>query len=591
MTKERDTLSYIFDHFTDKIAEAQLGGNGANIDLNKYALKSDLENIQLTPGPKGEQGEPGIQGPAGEPGPKGDTGETGPQGIQGIPGEPGQKGDTGATGATGPAGKDGLTTSIELGGVEYIHNNGVIRLPEYPTVPTNISSFNNDSKYVTKTYTDGRIDELLNIIGQLQSRIEELEGGAPVEPEEPEIPVEPDPEPTPDPEPEPNDPDRIYTNPTITFDRSAYRVTLSEDGYSESYHVSYAPNTNTPNYAGSQQFTDDHGYNYYMTWASEGPSRFRVNGLAPADGWYSEEGGYFGDGYYLDTYAKALVRKNLNMKYRIEGGLPEVVVRDAMNRLNQNAMGSAINFEIDQSSTDYVISLVNIEDQVLGYNATSVGEVEINEWMCIDYYGQYNQSNIPTHRGWVSTVVHELGHGLGLADEAEHTPCKYNYRRTVKDEEAMIFLQANDWAFLEAKYKEKYNFDLRNSTSSIIPAVTTYSMPEDERAIRRIKFSRPNYSSEDLIDKADIIVQGKLSHAETKMLNVSKDPEKEILIEYDIYNIEVDKTIKGNADNIRMKVPVGELLIDKDSVYKLYLKQFENTPCSPINLRQGVEVI
>lgn len=121
------------------------------IDTSVFATKSELKNISLTPGPKGDKGEPGPQGATGEIGPKGEqgppgvqgeAGPIGPQGLQGIPGEkgrdgaigpqglqgvpgpkgekgndgiPGQKGDTGPRGERGeqgPTGPQGLTGPI-----------------------------------------------------------------------------------------------------------------------------------------------------------------------------------------------------------------------------------------------------------------------------------------------------------------------------------------------------------------------------------------------------------------------------------------------------------------------------------------------
>lgn len=105
-----DTLKEVADWIkNDKTGAAKM-----QTDIR--TLKTDLQNIELTPGPQGEKGE---KGETGSQGPKGDTGE---QGIQGPKGEQGEKGDTGAqgpkgdageqgpkgdTGATGPAGKDG----------------------------------------------------------------------------------------------------------------------------------------------------------------------------------------------------------------------------------------------------------------------------------------------------------------------------------------------------------------------------------------------------------------------------------------------------------------------------------------------------
>lgn len=71
------------------------------IDTSRFATKEELQNISLTPGPKGDRGEPG---------PQGNPGEVGPQGLQGLQGPPGPKGDAGERGPqgeVGPRGADG----------------------------------------------------------------------------------------------------------------------------------------------------------------------------------------------------------------------------------------------------------------------------------------------------------------------------------------------------------------------------------------------------------------------------------------------------------------------------------------------------
>lgn len=109
------------------------------LDTSAFATKSELQNISLTPGPKGdagprgERGEPGpkggtgangepgpqgpqgIQGLRGETGQRGEQGPIGPQGLQGVPGEKGQNGEPGPRGERGeqgPPGPQGLTGPI-----------------------------------------------------------------------------------------------------------------------------------------------------------------------------------------------------------------------------------------------------------------------------------------------------------------------------------------------------------------------------------------------------------------------------------------------------------------------------------------------
>ena len=74
-------------------------------------LQTQVDEIELTPGP---QGEPGVPGPQGEQGLQGPQGEPGPQGIQGIqgqqgePGPQGEQGVQGIQGLQGPQGEPGV---------------------------------------------------------------------------------------------------------------------------------------------------------------------------------------------------------------------------------------------------------------------------------------------------------------------------------------------------------------------------------------------------------------------------------------------------------------------------------------------------
>lgn len=98
--------------------------------IRKLPIFADLvEEIQLTPGPRGEKGEKGDKGdqgvpgapgssivgprgptgPAGPTGPTGPTGPIGPAGPTGPEGPPGATGDPGPVGPTGPIGPTGAT--------------------------------------------------------------------------------------------------------------------------------------------------------------------------------------------------------------------------------------------------------------------------------------------------------------------------------------------------------------------------------------------------------------------------------------------------------------------------------------------------
>lgn len=78
------------------------------INTSNFATKQDLQNISLTPGPKGDEGETGERGPIGPQGPQGIQGLTGPKGDAGERGPQGDTGPKGADGIQGPIGPQGL---------------------------------------------------------------------------------------------------------------------------------------------------------------------------------------------------------------------------------------------------------------------------------------------------------------------------------------------------------------------------------------------------------------------------------------------------------------------------------------------------
>ena len=131
---------------TNKIAEASL--SGGEIDLSGYVTRETGNASQITfADGQTFQAKLDTGTLKGDKGDKGDTGEQGPKGDKGDPGE------------QGPAGQDGLTTAISVNGTTYTHTDGTITLPNYPTVPTNVSTFTNDANYASETFVTNKIAE------------------------------------------------------------------------------------------------------------------------------------------------------------------------------------------------------------------------------------------------------------------------------------------------------------------------------------------------------------------------------------------------------------------------------------------------
>lgn len=109
----------------------------SEIDTSNFATKQELQNITLTPGPKGDKGETGERGPIGLTGPQGLTGPRGAdgqQGLQGIQGTPGPKGENGRDGRDGV----GIPQKLSIAGnvVTLSDGGGSITLPTTTATPS-----------------------------------------------------------------------------------------------------------------------------------------------------------------------------------------------------------------------------------------------------------------------------------------------------------------------------------------------------------------------------------------------------------------------------------------------------------------------
>lgn len=111
--------------------------NKTNIDTSQFATKQELQNISLTPGPKGDKGETGERGPQGDTGPRGADGLQGPIGPQGIQGERGQDGQKGERGEQGPIGQTGPQGPIGLTGPKGENGRDGVGIPQKLTLSGN----------------------------------------------------------------------------------------------------------------------------------------------------------------------------------------------------------------------------------------------------------------------------------------------------------------------------------------------------------------------------------------------------------------------------------------------------------------------
>ena len=110
------------------------------IDTSVYATKAELQNISLTPGPKGDTGE---RGPKGD---KGETGERGPQGVQGERGQDGQAGQKGERGEQGPIGPTGPQGPIGATGPKGADGVGV---PQKLSITGNVVTLSDGGGSIT----------------------------------------------------------------------------------------------------------------------------------------------------------------------------------------------------------------------------------------------------------------------------------------------------------------------------------------------------------------------------------------------------------------------------------------------------------
>ena len=384
----------------------------------------------------------------------------------------------------------------------------------------------------------------------------------------------------------------IYTNPS--FNVKDFKIVLSENGHTEAFNANYCIDPNK--YANQKEVVADMPYYIPLVPIDTG-SKFRVNGLYPYSGGHMEDKTSNGDDYILLTEYSVPIwtYTNWNFSYGIKNaGIEDELLNKSINTFNTAL--PAFNVYVDNTSANTIIKNT-YADSWFGQTTFKQDHFEttINERTCEeDYGGSYGDSAVISNR-WISTVTHEIGHTVGIMDNPNIIPSLYRYNR---NKDVCTYLQATDIYTLKYLYIKTYGIDISKSQEEITAQATKLGLNNkvndmpikaySSRPSCQICFDYPYYDKSALNDKSDVIVEGQLNFKEVRSINIGKD----LNLEYNVYTISTNNVIKGELTNMELKIHVSEQLdIDNTNNYRLYLKQYDNVPCSLINPNQGIEKI
>lgn len=381
----------------------------------------------------------------------------------------------------------------------------------------------------------------------------------------------------------------LYTSPTMTME--GVKAKLTQNGISQYFDVSYVVNPGHSQYERNEEITDADGNKYYIAVLKEGTSSFGTNESHYDSGGWFKCVDIYGEGYEATNMPYAIYNSTTN--YTVKNvNLVNSVLQKALDNFNQTL--PAINVTIDSNSENYIhrLELTDTFFAVCRFRG-EMFYIEMNESTMLPKHGDmistetvYNTED----NSWVAIMVHEFGHLLGVADHATHTPTIYDYSI---DTDRCLYLQPNDIEFI--KYMWKHEFDTDIQTYQDLGAAANPLLNINVNIFstkkKQYEYKPMDYFSyehiEDLGKASDAIVNGTLKYNRTEELDIGGS-----IFEYHIYDIVPNNIEKGELINKELKVLVSQNIEIKDNTqYKLYLKQYDNCPCSLIHPYQGIEEI
>lgn len=361
----------------------------------------------------------------------------------------------------------------------------------------------------------------------------------------------------------------VLSNPSITI--KDYKARLEQDGYVQYFDVTFAENTNAPGYVKSKSITDEIGNTYYLALFNEGDSAFRVDGLYPGNG------GWTNMTPELRTNSCLLYKGHVDLNVpfvNVNNSIPKALLEAGIKSINAALRG--LNYHVVNRSRN-TATMMDVNDGWYGalYRYSDHFVLNLNHRAMVGAFGGEFVAGDRSKNGWLAVFCHELGHSLGFPDGLTHSPTLYNYANPDKS----TYAQSNDIEYLVRNFKEKYQIDLRDLENTNKEVAQTFSNAEEGVW----EFSFPEYKNPD--NEADVILECTLEYKELREIRLSGNT----TMLYKVYEICNPIITKGSLDNMEVKIHKDiDIFISPNEKYKLRLKSYDNDSNVLINPTQGV---